>query len=121
MGDTKAAPSLFEQLNKALKADGGELAKSTKGLIQFNIDNDKWTVNLRDPEATSVVSGPVPKGESPDLVLTISDANFAKLVAGKLGPQQAFLLRKLKIKGSMGMAMKLQPILDAAATPQSKL
>jgi hypothetical protein len=30
MGDTKAAPSLFEQLDKALKADGGELAKSTK-------------------------------------------------------------------------------------------
>lgn len=35
---------------------------------------------------------------------------------------QAFLLRKLKIKGSMGLAMKLSPILEAAAPPpQSKL
>jgi hypothetical protein len=33
---------------------------------------------------------------------------------------QAFLLRKLKINGSMGLAMKLQPILDAAA-PRAKL
>lgn len=33
---------------------------------------------------------------------------------------QAFLMRKLKISGSMGMAMKLQPILDAAA-PKAKL
>ena len=33
---------------------------------------------------------------------------------------QAFLMRKLKIDGSMGMAMKLQPILDAAQ-PRSKL
>ena len=33
---------------------------------------------------------------------------------------QAFLMRKLKIGGSMGMALKLQPILDAAA-PKSKM
>lgn len=33
---------------------------------------------------------------------------------------QAFLLRKLKLSGSMGLAMKLQPILDAAA-PRAKL
>ena len=33
---------------------------------------------------------------------------------------QAFLMRKLKISGSMGLALKLQPILDAAA-PKAKL
>jgi hypothetical protein len=33
---------------------------------------------------------------------------------------QAFLLRKLKLNGSMGLALKLQPILDAAA-PRAKL
>lgn len=35
-------------------------------------------------------------------------------------PLQAFLMRKLKIQGSMALAMKLQPILDAAA-PRAKL
>ena len=33
---------------------------------------------------------------------------------------QAFLLRKLKISGSMGMAMKLPAVLEAAQ-PKSKL
>ncbi len=33
---------------------------------------------------------------------------------------QAFLLRKLKLNGSMGLALKLQPILDAAS-PRAKL
>lgn len=40
-----------------------------------------------------------------------ADDNFVRMVMGKLGPQQAFLMRKLKIQGSMGLAMKLQPIL----------
>ena len=31
-----------------------------------------------------------------------ADDNFVKLVMGKLGPQPAFLMRKLKIQGSMG-------------------
>jgi putative sterol carrier protein len=52
--------------------------------------------------------------------LTISDDDFARLVAGKLSPQTAFLMRKLKLSGSMGQALKLQPILDAAA-PRPKL
>ncbi len=33
---------------------------------------------------------------------------------------QAFLMRKLKLSGSMGVAMKLTPVLEAAA-PKSKL
>ena len=50
--------------------------------------DSEWSLDLRDPAKASVSSGPPPEGESPDLALTISDVNFAKLVAGKLGPQQ---------------------------------
>lgn len=72
-----------------------------------------------------------------------TDGDFLKLVNGKIGPQvcstqqlllhgisdapetfpnvqHAFLMRKLKISGSMALAMKLQPILDAIA-PKAKL
>jgi putative sterol carrier protein len=34
---------------------------------------------------------------------------------------QAFLFRKLKIKGSMAKALKVQPVLDAAKAATSKL
>ncbi|WIA40729.1 hypothetical protein OEZ86_004418 [Tetradesmus obliquus] len=113
----KAAAALFDQLDKALKSDGEDLVQKTKGLVVFNIDGEQWALDLRQG------SGSVSKGapsEKPDLTLTISDENFVKLVMGKLNPQQAFLLRKLKINGSMGLALKLQPILDAAA-PRAKL
>lgn len=114
----KASPSLFDQLDKALKSSEGEdLVKKTKGLVVFNIDGDLWTLDLRDAPGSVFQGSP---SDKPDLTLTISDENFVKLVMGKLSPQQAFLLRKLKISGSMGLALKLQPILDAAA-PRAKL
>jgi putative sterol carrier protein len=117
-GKAKASAALFDQLGKALKSDEGEdIVKKTRGLVVFNIDGDNWALDLREG------SGSVKQGapdDKPDLTLTISDENFVKMVMGKLSPQQAFLLRKLKINGSMGLAMKLQPILDAAA-PRAKL
>lgn len=113
-----AAPALFDQLDKALKGgDGKELVSKTKGLVVFLIDGQHWTLDLREGAGTVTQGPPIDK---PDLTLTISDENFAKMVMGKLSPQQAFLLRKLKLSGSMGLAMKLQPILDAAA-PRAKL
>ena len=52
----------------------------------FDIDGEKWTLDLR-PGQRKVTQG-APEGK-PDLTLTISDDNFVKLVSGKMGPQQA--------------------------------
>ncbi|EFN58752.1 hypothetical protein CHLNCDRAFT_14910, partial [Chlorella variabilis] len=68
----------------------------------------EWTLDLREGKGT-LVKGPPP--EKADITLTIKDGDFVRMVGGKLGPQQAFLMRKLKIAGSMALAMKLQPIL----------
>lgn len=54
-------------------------------------------------------------------LLACADDTFDKLVNGKTNPQQAFLFRKLKIKGAIGMAMKVVPVLSAAKGPVSKL
>lgn len=115
----KAAPALFEQLEKSLAQDKERLIKSIKGIVHFSIDDDSWTLDLREGQFGELYKGP-PREGKPDITLTINDENFTKLVMGKLNPQQAFLLRKLKISGSMAMAMKLQPILEAAR-PQAKL
>ena len=42
------------------------------------------------------------------------------LVSGKLNGQQAFMSGKLKIKGNMGLAMKMDAIVKAMA-PDSNL
>ncbi|KXZ45967.1 hypothetical protein GPECTOR_49g551 [Gonium pectorale] len=116
----KASAPLLQQLQQSLKGEGAALANKIKGVVVFKIDDDEWTLDLTEGTEGALYEGPPKSGDKPDLTLTISDTNFVALVMGKLNPQQAFLMRKLKINGSMGMAMKLQPILDAAQ-PQSKL
>lgn len=83
----------------------------------FKVDGTSWTLDLRPGKGELTKGEPIDKA---DITLTMNDATFVSLVNGKLGSQQAFLMRKLKINGSMGLAMKLQPILDAAA-PKSKM
>lgn len=58
-----------------------------QGLVLFKIDGDEWALDLRSGKGKLTKGSP--EGEAkPDLTLTISDENFAKLVMGKLGPQQ---------------------------------
>mgnify|MGYP000920901700 CR=1 FL=1 len=49
-------------------------------------------------------------GEAASIEIIIASADFLDLLAGKLNGQMAFLTGKLKIKGDMTLAMKLQSI-----------
>jgi putative sterol carrier protein len=55
-----------------------------------------------------------------DIIITISDDDFVALAAGTLNAQQAFMSGKIKVKGNMGLAMKLNTVM-AAAKPKAKL
>jgi putative sterol carrier protein len=44
-----------------------------------------------------------------DCTFTMKADDFASLAAGKLNPQTAFMSGKLKIKGSVSVAMKFTP------------
>ena len=46
-----------------------------------------------------------------DCTITISRENFLKLIAGDLDPTTAYMFGKLKIAGSMGVAMKLSKVI----------
>lgn len=50
----------------------------------------------------------------PDLTVTMKDKDFVSIAQGKMKPQMGFMRGKLKIKGSMGLAMKLQGVIDIA-------
>jgi len=82
----------------------------------FDIEGSgRWLLDLREGKGTlQEANADADADADADLVLTMAGDTFVKLVAKKISSQQAFLMRKLKIKGSMGMAMKLQPVLDAA-------
>lgn len=50
------------------------------------------------------------------VTLSLSDADFANLVAGKANAQRLFMSGKLKVKGDVMKATKMEPILKKAQT-----
>jgi putative sterol carrier protein len=50
------------------------------------------------------------------VTLTLSEADFGNLVIGKANAQKLFMSGKLKIKGDVMKATKLDPILKKAQT-----
>jgi putative sterol carrier protein len=64
-----------------------------------------WTVAIAD--GTITVTEGVGEG---DCTFSTSEENFEKIVAGEQNPTTAYMTGKLKIKGDMGAAMKLQKI-----------
>jgi putative sterol carrier protein len=65
-----------------------------------------WTVAVADGGIT-VSEG---AAGAADCTFSTSEENFAKIVAGEQNPTTAYMTGKLKIKGDMGAAMKLQKI-----------
>jgi hypothetical protein len=55
------------------------------------------------------------------VTLSLSDEDFGKLVTGKANAQRLFMAGKLKVKGDVMKATKMEPILKKAQTPKAKL
>jgi putative sterol carrier protein len=78
-----------------------------KAVYQFEATGDgggTWHVVMNDGEAR-VDRGPAPE---PDITLTTTADDLLAIVNGKMSGQSAFLTGRLKIKGDMSLAMKLQ-------------
>jgi putative sterol carrier protein len=73
----------------------------------FDIEGaGQWTVTLDDGKV-SVTEGAT---GDPDCTITSSEQNFERIVGGDLNPTSAYMTGKLKVKGDMGAAMKLQKL-----------
>lgn len=78
-------------------------------IYQFDITGDdggQWNIVIANGDAT-VNEG---AAENPSITLTMDSSNFVNLVQGKLNGQMAFMTGKLKIKGDMALALKLQSV-----------
>jgi len=65
----------------------------------------KWLVSVEDG-AVSVREG---EGDA-DVTISSSEETFQKIASGEQNPTTAYMTGKLKIKGDMGAAMKLQKL-----------
>lgn len=64
-----------------------------------------WTVIVADG-VVSVVEG----SQEPDCTFSTSEKTLLKIASGDANPTTAYMTGKLKIKGDMGVALKLQKL-----------
>ena len=98
-----AAKDFFDSLST--RADAEKLAGMNNSYL-FDIEGaGKWTVRVEDGKV-SVSEG----GEDADAVISTSGETFEKIISGDQNPTSAYMTGKLKVKGDMGAAMKLQKL-----------
>ena len=89
--------------NLASRADPAKTAGMTNSYV-FDIEGaGQWMVDVDDGTIT-VSEG---AGDA-DVTISTSQETFEKIIAGEQNPTSAYMTGKLKIKGDMGAAMKLQ-------------
>ncbi len=72
----------------------------------FDIDGaGSWLVDVDDGKVTVTEDG----GEA-DCTISTSSETFLKIANGEQNPTAAYMSGKLKVKGDMGQAMKLQKL-----------
>ena len=93
----------FDQLPE--KADPAKTAGMNNTYV-FDVDGvGQWTVAVDDGKVT------VSEGASEaDCTLSASEDTLVKIANGEANPTTAYMTGKLKIKGDMGAALKLQKL-----------
>lgn len=87
-----------------LKADPDK-AKAIGATYKFAIDGaGTWVVDLANLTVTEADS-------DANCTVEVSSDDFSAILDKSLNPQMAFMSGKLKIKGDMGLAMKLGQVL----------
>lgn len=102
--------NLFNEFRDRLAANPSKYA-TLKASYQFDLTGDgggSWYANFENG-SFDIGEGAV---ASPGCLVTMSVPDFEAMVAGKLNPTAAFMSGKLKIKGDMGLAMKLQNLIS---------
>ena len=80
--------------------------------VLFELDDADGAILLESADGKASVQE-VPAATQAETVLRLSSKNLEKLARGRLSPMLAFSTGRLRVKGSMGVALKLASLLDA--------
>jgi putative sterol carrier protein len=77
-----------------------------KNSYLFDIEGaGKWKVDVNDGDV-KVTQG----GDDADAIISASEETFSQIARGEQNATSAYMTGKLKVKGDMGAAMKLQKL-----------
>lgn len=117
----------FNILNIAMEEDTDNLVEKFRGIYAFQVthgpnnSSGTWIINTKVGKGKVIFNGT----DKPDVTIIMKDIDAVDLLMGKMQPQKAFFQGKIKVKGNMGLAMKLTDLqktaLDRLEKIQSKL
>jgi putative sterol carrier protein len=102
----ETVPANVSEFFDSLKTIDASKTAGMNNSYLFDIDGaGQWKVDVRDG-TVDVTEG---AGDA-DTTISASEEDFMKIVSGEQNPTAAYMSGKLKIKGDMGAAMKLQKL-----------
>ena len=102
-------PTVKESFDAMPSRFRSDKATGTSAVIQYDVSGEgggTWNAVIKDG-ACAVSPG---AAQNPNLTLQISAQDWLDMLSGKQSGQMLFMSGKLKIKGDMGAAMKLQKL-----------
>lgn len=106
MEKATSVEQVFEVMQERFNPDA---ASGVNAVFQFDLSGEnggQYWVKVADQQA-EVSEG---QAEDPTITVIASADDYLKVVNGELAPMSAFMQGKVKVKGDMGMAMKLQSL-----------
>lgn len=99
-------PTIQDLMNLLPEFFQPQQAAGVNAVIVFELSGDKggdWTVSIHDQTCTVIneISSPS------DLSLTADGQDVLDIICGRMDPLRAYMMGKLRMTGSMGLAMEL--------------
>ncbi|XP_065905672.1 hydroxysteroid dehydrogenase-like protein 2 [Dysidea avara] len=107
--------AIFEGLAHYITPD---IVKSTQCTFLFDVDGDLWLLDLKNGDGSMQQ---VSDDASYDVKMTMKEDIMVELFTGKQKAAAAYMTGKLKIKGDLGKAMKLEKLMSQLQVKKSKL
>ena len=107
--DDMSMTAIWLEIDEKLNAEPGPIIGMTV-TYSFNLsgeDGGLYGLTLADGKAVTIIGDP----SEVDCALTMSVSDFKELLAGNLNSTAAFMMGKLKVKGNIGLALKLEGLL----------
>jgi putative sterol carrier protein len=101
------AKEVFAEIENRIKQRPEKVA-GLNATYQFDLTGESWTLQINNG-AVTVHPG---AAQTANTTFVASTDDWMNIATGKLNPVTAFMQQKLKVKGDMGLAMKLQGLLQ---------
>jgi len=112
--NSSSVKDIFQTFTNHITAN---IVQKTQCVYLFDIDGDKWILDLKN--GTGAIKQ-VDEYIGEDVKMTMGESVMIDMCTGKLNTTAAFMSGKLKIKGDLQKAMKLEKLISKL-TVNSKL